>query len=807
MMSSVLEPVETMSKNDTENLLSSSSLLDDEQRDGDERDVDDEEEIPYFAQQDHLERIHFAASTTPAQLTASALGLTATPVIVATTTNNHNNISITRHAGGQNNNTTNTNGANKEDEEDADVASSEFVLAPEPEQYAPKNGVTASLPSIIATEPLVVENNTADAPPTEASDNKNADTDSLTEASDTSNSDDNNSQRKWWKRGPLRWLGFFSSSGGGDAATTRKNDTTAAPTVHSIWRHRHARSAEEGIRREIIDSSARTTATTTEKTPPRRAANSSARQLRSVLAKANGSIERTSRHYAARTIAGLLHALAEEVDDLDVDVESRRDTPWHRKRVDAVRIQFSRLGFKPLRMGGHDSIAQRQQKAALRRDKDDNLALMYRNWKDYFAAAARHANRKGHAASSHSNGNAGGGVTLTADEAFDRIDVDQSGFLDRAELIQALTLAARTASSSNSDSDDNNSTGSAMVLLDEQSTNFESNQAILEDLAADLFELYDLNGDGVVDRKEYKNMVEDMAALRTAEARSRLATTSTDDAATTAAAAGGSDGWLEKAAGVWQNRTWPWSADHLSEDAKRGGSNETAAGPLAFFDRFKRDNLDDKASGSSGSIEDDDGDENLEESQKEQELVDVSSEVVGEVTKTFGSITFSDLKMDLRQILFGGIPVIKRITPGGPLILEPFKCTATGSFNREDIMNSVLLDMALKRLVMRVVRKRVGGVRDLLEGAVFKGRSWKTFGGEGGPKVEITELTNVEFDQNDKLIITGRARVRPRPDAAVIEQAFKVRTSIGTGMNGRSIRLEEPELALVVECPKAWEKG
>jgi hypothetical protein len=91
---------------------------------------------------------------------------------------------------------------------------------------------------------------------------------------------------------------------------------------------------------------------------------------------------------------------------------------------------------------------------------------------------------------------------------------------------------------------------------------------------------------------------------------------------------------------------------------------------------------------------------------------------------------------------------------------------------------------------------------------MFKGRSWKTFGDEtgGGPRVEIPELTNVEFDENDKLILTGRARVQTSPDAAVINQSFKFRTSIGTRKNGRFIRLEEPELALVIECPESWEK-
>ena len=592
---------------------------------------------------------------------------------------------------------------------------------------------------------------------------------------------------KWYQRGPLRLLWYRPHSN-----TTTTKTTTEVQQLRSIWRPRHARTAEEGIRRDIVTPGQSVASSKQQRQP--RTTTTKARQLSSVLAKANGSIERTSRHYVARTIAGLLHALAEEVADLEVDVESRRSTPWRRNQVDAVRIQFSRLGFKPLRMGGHGSLEQHQQRAAWRRDNDDNLALLYRNWKDYFAALR----------SNRSDGSSNGAaafqqqqqqqvpgpqpsITLTADEAFDRIDVDQSGYLDREELIQALLLAARSSILDGSSSGGSNST-TISILGDS-----DSERIILQDLASDLFELYDLNGDGVVDRKEYKNMVEDMAALRKAEARSRseAGTSNKNNSVNTTV---GIESWMDKATHLlFQNRTWPWSST----------VEAYSANAVAFFDKIVKRDTDSSAEGSDTrnttrmetAID-------AESSIDTQELVELTSETVDEL-KTVGSIVFSDLRMDLRQLVFGGIPVIKRIS--GPLILEPFRATMTGSFNREDIMNSVLLDMGLKRLVMRVVRKRVGGLRDLLEGAVFRGRSWKTFGGEGGPKVDITELTNVEFDEKNKLIITGRARVRPRPGAAIIEQAFKVRTSIGPGMDGRSIRLEEPELALVAECPESWE--
>ena len=75
-----------------------------------------------------------------------------------------------------------------------------------------------------------------------------------------------------------------------------------------------------------------------------------------------------------------------------------------------------------------------------------------------------------------------------------------------------------------------------------------------------------------------------------------------------------------------------------------------------------------------------------------------------------------------------------------------------------------------------------------------------------GPSVNVPKLTNVEFDSENRLIITGRARVQSNKDAPVIENAFKVRTKIGTRKGGKVIRLVEPELALVLECPKAFEE-
>jgi hypothetical protein len=71
---------------------------------------------------------------------------------------------------------------------------------------------------------------------------------------------------------------------------------------------------------------------------------------------------------------------------------------------------------------------------------------------------------------------------------------------------------------------------------------------------------------------------------------------------------------------------------------------------------------------------------------------------------------------------------------------------------------------------------------------------------------KLPNITNVEFDEQDRMIITGRARLRTSLTAPEINNAFKLRTKFGTRENGRIIRLEEPELALVLECPRSVER-
>ena len=132
--------------------------------------------------------------------------------------------------------------------------------------------------------------------------------------------------------------------------------------------------------------------------------------------------------------------------------------------------------------------------------------------------------------------------------------------------------------------------------------------------------------------------------------------------------------------------------------------------------------------------------------------------------------------------------------------------TITASFNRDDILESALLDDGLRRLVARALRRRVRSFRDLLDGAVFYGRTWN-MASKQAPVVEVPKLTNVEFDKKDRLIITGRAKVRASPDQPFVENSFKLRTKLGPRENGQYILLVEPELALMLECPKTIEKN
>lgn len=428
-----------------------------------------------------------------------------------------------------------------------------------------------------------------------------------------------------------------------------------ALSLRRLWRRRHARTLEEGIRRE------------------------KATELSDLLNRAQIDARPEGRKYIERTLMGLINALAEEIEDLDIELKTKPKTPCWRKEVQEIRINFSRLGFKPIRMGGSDKY-----------------------------------DRKGNAILKEAFGDEEEGLSLveSADEAFDRIDKDKSGTLDREEIAEALSMISELETDKNS----------------------------IDELASELVSLYDVNSDGVVDREEYQQMVEDMAKLRAPSSEK------VDD---------------KKASPLKKVKDSVQSISKgISEKAAQVAAAATSRTGAPEFDPNERE---------------------------------------------MGSIVLSDLNLDLRRLAFGGLPVVKRITPGGPLILEPFTTTIRGSFTREDVMGSFLLDMGLRLLVARAIRVRVRSFRDVVDGAYFFGRQWK-MASKSAPVVQVLGLSNVEFS-GDKMILTGRARIRTSPDAPVVTNTFKVRTKIGTGNNGQTIGLREPELAFVFECPQTWENG
>jgi hypothetical protein len=460
-------------------------------------------------------------------------------------------------------------------------------------------------------------------------------------------------------------------------ASFRYRTKGSTSSSRNPWGRRHARNVEEGIRHEKAQQRKRRKQATT--------------KLSTLLNRAKfNSRGQVGRRYLERILMGLLFALAEESEDLDVSINSQRNSPVWRKEVDEFRINFSRLGFKPLRLGG----TWESQK-----EGDTELAPLIE----------------------------------CADEAFDLIDVDNSGSLDNEEIAQALSMIS----------------------------SFETDKDSIEELANELVDLYDANGDGVVDREEYHLMVEDMEALQKERAEAQKATEASQSGKAVSA------------------RALFFGLKSSLENISDGITTKVVEATA-------------DASNLAGSVL----------GSKNKDIVAANNSVP---EKVVGSLVLSDLKLDLRRLVFGSIPIVKHITPGGHLVLEPFTATLKGSFNRDDVMKSGLLDAGLRLLVARALRVRVRSFRDLVDGAVFFGRRWKMTS-KTAPVVDVLDLSNVEFDKRDRMILTGRARIRASPDAPVVTNTFKVRTKIGTRNRGQAIRLVEPELAFVFECPKSLEQ-
>jgi len=457
------------------------------------------------------------------------------------------------------------------------------------------------------------------------------------------------------------------------------------PSIRNLWRKRQRRTLDEGVGKERQ--------------------NALSFLMNKAIANAKQSQERS---YVERSLMGLINGLAEEVEDLDIDINTTSKTPFWRKEVEEIRINFSRLGFRPLQLGGTNSVME-----IVGLDKDYTIENDILN--DELDAFVVDPSRRFQEVGETISGAAELSFVECADEGFDRIDEDGSGTLDKDELAQALNSIS----------------------------GLKTNKDSIEELASDLVRLYDDNGDGVVDREEYQRMVEDMAKLRALK---------------------------EEEAEKDQKNPFVAVKDSI-QSVSEGISSKAGEVVSAARDKYFS--------------------EKPEEDEDETEM---------------GSIVLSKVNLDLRRLVFGAVPIVKKITPGGPLILEPFTATVTASFSREDVMGSFLLDDALKRLIARTLRVRVRSYRDLTEGALFVGRRWM-MNTKTAPVVEVLELCNVEFDSRDKMIITGRARIRADPDASIVTSTFKLRTSVGTRKNGQVIKLKEMELAFVFECPKSLERG
>jgi len=530
------------------------------------------------------------------------------------------------------------------------------------------------------------------------------------------------------------------------------------------------------------------------------------KQLSNLLKNVNQRNTKSMAGITARTLTGLLSALAEESEDVSVQMHALEDTPIWRKEIDHLSIEFTRLGFKPLYMGGPDqqlpedkneTATKKKKKAQTQTSKENNHKARNKlanrsevksSWKKQEVTMLKPRIKPGQisAASVPANSNSNNknyeddaddcpvefvrgrmAAVSCADSAFEAIDVDNSGALDKDEIADALVLAATSASSlAMSSSDESPNKLKPMTGKEDRK--------VIEKLAKQLVDLYDTNDDGVIDREEYQSMVEDMAALRRVqlEQEQKEAEKQEQDASD-------GDSWWSSAV----NTVMKVGGMNANSNKNDENLDETLVEQLQ-----KRDTID----STNAAVADD--------------LLSMTESAMDKSQASKGKIELEDLKIDLRRLIFGAIPIVKHITPGGPLFLEPFKATVTCSFSAEDIMQSTLLDRGLRQLVSFALRVRVRGVRDLMDGAVFYGRNWKRDSVKA-PLVECTEIISVEIDDKDRAIITGRAKVRAAEDAPVIDQSFKLRTRVATPRNGRAIKLSQPEIAIVLECPLKVEQA
>ena len=434
---------------------------------------------------------------------------------------------------------------------------------------------------------------------------------------------------------------------------SRKQFTTA---IRNLWKKRNARSIEEGIRRgneeagptnrNKIDSDnennsiqkgliTQPTALTEEdvlkdllvyeKNNDNGLSSIQQENPNIVTNGKNGNMEKQNdKRYIARTISGLISALAEEATGVNVNVEMKDETPLWQKHVDKVSIQFERLGIKQLKMGGLDEALQEisyelpplldeDPFANVIEDMNDDIMVMISN--DYDTNITSFD---------------------TPDDIFNKIDVDKSGALDAEELTSALLIA------------------SGVVAPNEKS------MGALERLAQRLVRLYDTNGDGVIDRDEYKKLVADMTAVRNAQRmkqREREMKTSQ---------------MIKKRQGIRFNplklgrdirrtifgiksTTYDDNAKYLTDPGSIVQESDEDVTTSNDKNPIIQDSLSD--SFVVNSIE---GNDTVEKNKNVEEISN-DPKVLNAMTKGEGSIVLENLKLDLRRLLFGALPVVKKV--------------------------------------------------------------------------------------------------------------------------------------------------
>ena len=264
--------------------------------------------------------------------------------------------------------------------------------------------------------------------------------------------------------------------------------------------------------------------------------------------------------------------MAEEANGLEVEVDARKETPPWRKQIDSVKINFSRLSCQQLRMG-----------ALEKNFPNNNNNNNNKNRLNFANRIVQYGRRK----------------VRSMEEAFDDIDKDKSGALDEDELAEALGTMGIISPSLHENTllqqqNHNNDT----LKLPSSNFTLAAKESFLS-LAQKLVSLYDTNGDGVVDRDEYKTMVEDISALQKAQVQEREEEEDNKN-------------WIKRIPNPFQKNT------NTNDD--------------------------------NDAQNDDDNDE-----------VTDGTDLVETITKGDGSIILSDLKLDMTRLVFGAIPIVKKV--------------------------------------------------------------------------------------------------------------------------------------------------